>query len=184
MKSLQSVCLFCGARSGRRPVWVEATQRMARLLAQQQVTIIYGGGHAGLMGVVADTALSEGGRVEGVIPEGLKDRELAHLGLSELHVVKTMHQRKALMEVLSEAVITLPGGFGTLDEFFEILTWRQLGIHRKPIGLLNTQGYFDPLLDFCKRAVDEDFVSVEDYEKIIVESEPEALWDRLTLSCK
>jgi uncharacterized protein (TIGR00730 family) len=175
-----SVCIFCGARSGQGSQWLFAAQEMAQILARNGVKLVYGGGHTGLMGAIADSALGAGGLVVGVIPAALQDQEMAHQGLSELFVVGTMHERKALMAELSNAFIALPGGFGTLDEFFEILTWRQLGIHTKPIALLNVRGYFDSLIEFCERAVMDGFVSPQDFSGIIIEIEPEKLWQRLT----
>ncbi|MFN0316980.1 MAG: TIGR00730 family Rossman fold protein, partial [Burkholderiales bacterium] len=134
---MKRICVFCGASAGSRPVFAEAAKDLGALLARRNTGIVYGGGNVGLMGVLAGAALAEGGEVIGVIPRSLMERELAHTGLTELHVVATMHERKALMADLSGAFIALPGGFGTLDEFFEILTWAQLGIHSKPCGLLN-----------------------------------------------
>lgn len=156
--SIQSVCLFCGSNSGIRPAYTRAAQELGRTLAARAITLVYGGGNIGLMGEAADAALAAGGRVIGVIPGFLKEKEVAHHGLSELHVTQTMHERKALMEDLSGGFIALPGGFGTYDELFEMLTWAQLSVHSKPIGLLNVDGFFDPLLAMVKHGVNEGFV--------------------------
>lgn len=150
--------MFCGSTSGVRPIFRESAAAFASLLAQRGIAIVYGGGHVGLMGVLADAALAAGARVTGVIPKALADREVAHDGLTELHVVDTMHQRKAMMADLADAFVAMPGGFGTFEEFFEAVTWTQLGVHHKPCGLLNIDGYFDPLLAACDRALDEGFL--------------------------
>jgi uncharacterized protein (TIGR00730 family) len=174
-----AVCVFCGSSSGGRPEYAAAARALGSLLAQRGVTLVYGAGHVGLMGVLADAALAAGGRVVGVIPQGLVDRELAHSGLSELHIVRTMHERKALMADRSGAFLALPGGYGTADELFEILTWAQLGIHDKPIGLLNVAGYFDPLLAWLDRAVQDRFVRAEHRLLLQVGEQPETLVDSL-----
>lgn len=153
------VCVFCGAHAGKEPAFAEAAAALGRSLAHRGLGIVTGGGHVGLMGVIADAALAEGGRVIGVIPQALADREVAHEGLTKLHVVSTMHERKAMMADLSDAFIALPGGYGTLDEFCEIVTWAQLGIHDKPIGLLNVEGYYDELVALLGTAVKNGFVS-------------------------
>jgi len=154
-----NLCVFCGSRTGRSEVFAHAAAELARTLAERQIGIVYGGGHVGLMGVLADAALAAGGRVVGVIPQALADREVAHHGLTELYVVNSMHERKALMADLSDAFVALPGGYGTLDELCEIVTWAQLGIHDRPIGLLNAEGYFEDLLALFDRAVKEGFIS-------------------------
>jgi uncharacterized protein (TIGR00730 family) len=156
---VKNVCVFCGSRTGRNDVFARSAAELGRKLAQRGIGIVYGGGHVGLMGVLADAALAAGGRVIGVIPQALADREVAHHGLTELHVVNSMHERKALMADLSDAFIALPGGYGTLDEFCEIITWAQLGIHDRPIGLLNVEGYYDQLLALFDGAVAHDFIS-------------------------
>jgi uncharacterized protein (TIGR00730 family) len=155
---MRRVCVFCGSSVGGPAVYAEAARRLGTTLAAGGLGLVYGGGHVGLMGVLADAVLAAGGTVVGVIPQALVDRELAHAGLTELHVVATMHQRKALMADLSDAFVALPGGFGTADELFEILTWAQLGLHAKPVGLLNTAGFFDPLLAWVDRCVLEQFI--------------------------
>lgn len=153
---------------------------MATELARRGVDIVYGGGNVGLMGVVSDAALEAGGKVIGVIPQGLVSRELAHPSLTELHVVHSMHERKALMAELSDAFIALPGGFGTLEEFCEVVTWTQLGIHRKPCGLLNVGGYYDGLLAFLAHALQQDFVRPSHFEIVVASSDPHDLLDRLS----
>lgn len=176
---MQSLCVFCGSAKGKNPVYAEEARRLGQALAGAGVTLVFGAGHIGLMGVLADAVLEAGGKAIGVIPKVLMDRELAHLGLTQLHVVDTMHQRKALMADLSDGFIALPGGYGTLDETFEILTWAQLGIHAKPIGLLNTAGYFDPLLAWLDRAVEDGFIRAEHGELLNVATNPDELLDAL-----
>lgn len=151
---------------------------MAALLAENGITIVYGGGSIGLMGVLADAALEAGGRVIGIIPVHLGEKEIAHAGLSELHVVRTMHERKALMMELSDAFIALPGGLGTLEELFEVLTWSQLGLHAKPCGLLNVRGYYDPLLALLDRAVEQGFLRRE-HRGLLVDTDPAGLLEQL-----
>jgi uncharacterized protein (TIGR00730 family) len=169
------LCVFCGSQAGGRPVYAEAARRLGGALAARGWGLVYGGGHVGLMGVLADAALAAGGEVIGVIPQGLVARELAHPGLTRLHVVGTMHERKALMADLAEAFAALPGGFGTADELFEALTWAQLGLHAKPVGLLNVGGYFDPLLDWLDASVREGFVAAEHRRFLRVAPDAEAL---------
>jgi len=152
------VCVFCGSRVGGPVAYTESARRLGELLAGRGLGLVYGGGHVGLMGVLADAALRAGGEVIGVISQGLVDAELAHTNLTRLYVVDTMHQRKALMADLADAFVALPGGFGTADELFEILTWFQLALHNKPIGLVNVAGFFDPLLAWLDHAVREGFL--------------------------
>ena len=177
--SVRAVCVFCGSSRGARPEYAEAARRMGVVLAARNLTTVTGAGHVGLMGVLADAALASGGRVVGVIPHGMVERELAHRGLSELHVVETMHQRKALMAERAAAFAALPGGVGTADEFFEIVTWRQLHVHNKPIGLLNVAGFFDPLLAWLDRTVTEGFLRSKHRGLLHVADEPETLLDLL-----
>lgn len=172
---LKSVCLFCGSSAGRDPVYGDSARAMGRELAERGIRLVYGGGRVGLMGAVADAVLAAGGEAVGVIPRSLQEREVGHTGLSELHVVETMHQRKALMAELAGAFIAMPGGIGTLEELFEIWTWGQLGIHRKPLGLLNVAGFFDPLLAFLEHIVDEGFLRAEHRASVAVESTPAEL---------
>jgi uncharacterized protein (TIGR00730 family) len=176
---MRRVCVFCGSSPGARPAYAEATAEVARLLVGEGIGVVYGGGHVGLMGVLADTAMAEGGEVIGVMPQALVDREIAHGRISELRVVGSMHERKALMAELSDAFIALPGGAGTLDELFEVYTWAQLGLHDKPCGLLDVEHYFASLVDFLDHAVRERFVREEHRAMLMVERDPRALIDRL-----
>jgi uncharacterized protein (TIGR00730 family) len=179
---MQRVVVFCGSSPGARPQYADAATTLGRLLAEQGVAIVYGGASVGLMGAVADGALAAGGEVIGVIPQRLVDREIAHRGLSKLHVVGTMHERKALMAELSDAVVALPGGTGTLDELFELFTWAQLGLHRMPIGLLDVGGYWQPMLVFLRHAVTERFLRAEHLETLLVDPDPAGLLHRLAAS--
>jgi uncharacterized protein (TIGR00730 family) len=174
----ERVLVFCGSSPGRRPEYAAAAGKLGRLLAERRIGLVYGGASVGLMGAVADAALGAGGEVIGVIPRRLVESELAHAGLSDLRMVETMHERKALMAELSDAVIALPGGTGTLDELFEMFTWSQLGLHRKPIGLLNIAGYWEGLLAFLDHMVDERFIHAENRDTLLVEREAATLLDR------
>ena len=176
---MRSICVFAGSNSGARAEYAAAARELGQALARRQIGLVYGGARVGLMGALADEALSAGGRVIGVMPEALVAKEVAHRSLSELRIVKSMHERKAMMAELSDGFVALPGGWGTLDEFFEIITWAQLGMHRKPCGLLNVQGYFDTLLAFVEHSVDEGFVRREHRSMISVSSSPIALLDLL-----
>jgi uncharacterized protein (TIGR00730 family) len=176
---VKRACIFCGSSPGARPAYTEATEDLARLLVDNEIGLVFGGASVGLMGRLADTVISECGEAIGVIPQSLVEREIAHLGLSDLHVVDTMHERKQLMADLADAFVALPGGLGTLDELFEIYTWAQLGLHRKPIGLLNVEGYFDGLADFLEHAVAERFVREDHREMLIVEEEAGPMLERL-----
>jgi uncharacterized protein (TIGR00730 family) len=158
MKQLDSIGVFCGSATGTRPIYATIARNLGEELARRCVTLVYGGGRVGLMGIVADAVLGAGGRAIGVIPEALATKEIAHDGLTELHVVSGMHERKALMATKSSAFLTLPGGIGTLEEFFEILSWGALGIHQKPLGILNVDGYFDPLLALLDHGITEQFI--------------------------
>jgi uncharacterized protein (TIGR00730 family) len=176
---LESVCVFCGSNRGNDAAFARAAEGLGRLLAREGTTLVYGGGHTGLMGALADAALSAGGRVIGVIPAGLAERELAHTRLSEQHVVTGMHERKALMASLASAFVALPGGLGTLDELFEIWTWAQLGFHEKPIGLLDVNGFFRPLLELTAEIVKFGFARRENLELVLVDDDAERLLARL-----
>ncbi len=169
---MRSVCVFCGSSSGTEQAYAEAARALGRTLAESGITLVYGGGRVGLMGVVADAALGAGGEVVGVIPKALLEREIAHDGLTDLRVVGSMHERKALMSALCEGFIALPGGTGTLEEFFEALTWAQLGEHRKPCGFLDVGGYYGPLLAVFDQMVAQGFLSEEHRSMILVETEP------------
>ena len=173
------VCVFCGSRTGRDSQYIEAARRVGACLVRRGLGLVYGGGNIGLMGVLADAVLAGNGDVVGVIPGALADKELAHAGLTELHVVDSMHLRKALMAEKSSAFVALPGGYGTADEFFEILTWRQLHIHDKPIGLLNVNGFFDPLLAWVDAMIREGFVKASNRDLMIVSDDADDLLVRL-----
>ena len=175
----RSICVFCGSRPGARPEYLACARRLGEVLASRGLRLVYGGSTVGLMGALADAALARGGEVVGVIPRSLVEREIAHLGLTELRVVGTMHERKALMAHLSDAFVALPGGFGTWDELFEIVTWAQLGLHHKPAGLLNVAGYFEPMLEMVRRAVAEGFIAPENEALLRSADEPELLVDLL-----
>ena len=173
------ICVFTGSRHGARSEYAEAAKRLGRDLVGRNYGLVYGGGNVGLMTVIADTVLELNGHVTGVIPGSLVGKEVAHRGLSDLRVVDSMHERKALMASLSDAFIALPGGFGTFEEFCEAVTWTQLGLHRKPCGLLNVAGYYDPLVALFDRAVSDGFIRAENRGIVVTDSDPEALIDRL-----
>lgn len=176
---MKSICVFCGSRLGSKAIFRDVATSVGKLLAHQQLRLVYGGGNIGLMGVVADAVLASGGEVIGVIPSHLQEKEVGHVGLTQLHVVSTMHERKALMANLADAFIALPGGFGTFEEFCEILTWAQLDLHRKPCGLLNVDGFYDPLLTLFDRAVDEGFLRPEYRSMVLTATDPDELLMRL-----
>jgi uncharacterized protein (TIGR00730 family) len=176
---MKRVCLFCGSSVGERPVYAEAARELGRTIAERGIGLVYGGGNVGLMGIAADAALAAGGEVIGVIPKALRDREIAHPGLTKLHVVGSMHERKALMSDLADGFIAMPGGFGTLDELMEVLTWAQLGIHRKPCGLLNVDNFFAPLLTMLDRAVADRFLRPQHRALVLVAAKPAELLDRM-----
>lgn len=176
---IQSICVFCGSSPGLIPDYIEAARQLGRFVAEKQVTMVYGGSRVGLMGAAADAALDAGGRVVGVIPEALVAKEVAHTRLTHLRVVASMHERKALMAELADAFVALPGGCGTLEEFFEVLTWGQLGLHHKPCALLNISGYFDHLLALLDHAVAQRFVHPLHREMIIVARDGRELLDAL-----
>jgi uncharacterized protein (TIGR00730 family) len=172
------ICVFTGSRHGARSEYAEAAKRLGRELVARNYGLVYGGGNVGLMTVIADTVLELNGHVTGVIPDSLVSREVAHRGLSDLRVVNSMHERKALMAELSDGFIAMPGGIGTMEEFFEVLSWAQLGIHEKPCGLLNVAGYYDPLVQFLDHAVNQDFIKPKHRALLVVEREPAELLDR------
>ncbi|HJV07840.1 MAG TPA: TIGR00730 family Rossman fold protein [Chromobacteriaceae bacterium] len=176
---MKSVCLFCGSNKGSNPRYAEAARLFGQTLAEQGITLVYGAGNVGLMGVAADAALAAGGKVVGVIPRFLQAKEVAHHALSEIHITHTMHERKALMAELSDGFVALPGGFGTFDELFEILTWAQLGIHGKPIGLLNVAGFYDPLMQMVKQTIDAGFVREQNLSLFTLAETPTALLDSM-----
>ena len=177
---MKRICVFCGSNAGARSEYAEAARALATILAERKLGIVYGGGNVGLMGVLADAALARGGEVIGVIPQKLVDKEVAHRGVTELRIVETMHERKALMNDLSDAFLALPGGFGTLDEFFEVLTWAQLGFHGKPCALLNVAGYYDGMLAMLDHAVTERFLRPAHRELVIADTDPLRLLQRLS----
>jgi uncharacterized protein (TIGR00730 family) len=177
---MRRLCVFCGSQVGKQPFYAENARRLGSLLAQHGVGLVYGAGNIGLMGVLTDAVLKAEGEVIGVIPKALVEKEVAHAQLTELHVVDTMHQRKALMADRADGFAALPGGYGTADELFEILTWAQLGLHAKPIGLLNVAGYFDPLLGWLERMVQEGFLKPKHFRLLQVAEQVEQLLNMLT----
>jgi uncharacterized protein (TIGR00730 family) len=177
---VRRVCVFCGSSLGRDPRHADEARALARELVSRGIGLVFGGGSVGLMGVVADEVLAAGGAVTGVIPHGLAARELAHRGVVDMRIVPTMHARKALMADLADGFVALPGGIGTLEELFEIVTWSQLGIHRKPVGVLNVAGYYDPLVALLDHAVAGGFVPARSRDLVIVDEQPSRLLDRLS----
>ncbi len=177
---LKSICVFCGSSAGKKPAFFQAAVRLGKLLARNDQTLVYGGSNVGLMKIIADAALSEGGRVMGVMVNSLVEKEVAHDRLSEMRIVDTMSERKALMAELSDGFIAMPGGIGTLDELFEIWTWSQLGFHRKPFGLLNVDGFFDPLIAYLTAVADQGFMRPEHLEMLSVDDDPARLLERLS----
>jgi len=176
---MHAICVFCGASPGDRPAYSEAARTLAAQLARRNLTLVYGGGSIGVMGILADAMLDHGGRVIGVLPEHLSRREVAHSGVTEMHIVGSMHERKALMARRADAFIALPGGLGTLEELFEVLTWSQLGLHIKPCALLNVDGYYDPLIAFLDGAVARGFVQQRHREMLLIDTHPARLLDRI-----
>ena len=176
---LTAVSVYCGSNPGTDHAYAEAATAMGTALAQRGIDMVYGGGHVGLMGIAADAALAAGGHVHGVITRALQEHEVEHVGLTSLTVVETMHERKFTMADRSDAFVMLPGGFGTLDEFFEVVTWTQLGVHAKPCGVLDVRGFFDPLLAFLDHATNEQFIRPPHRESIVVGTDAGALLDQL-----
>jgi uncharacterized protein (TIGR00730 family) len=187
---MQSLCVFCGASAGQKPVYQHAAQVLGKLIAQQELELIWGGGHVGLMGIIADSVLAAGGRVWGVIPGFMASRELAYVtdaanpGTAEILIVDSMHSRKAAMAARADAFVALPGGFGTMDEFFEILTWAQLGLHDKPIALLNVEGFFNPLMAMIEHMQAEGFVKPQHSNLVACADTPEKLLAALNTRSK
>jgi uncharacterized protein (TIGR00730 family) len=181
-KAALSLCVYCGSRNGSEAAYADAAREVGSLIGRQGWQLVYGGGRAGLMGIVADAALAAGAKVIGVIPASLMERELGHAGLTELHVVETMHQRKTLMAERADAFLALPGGIGTFEELFEAWTWRQLGYHDKPLGLLNVAGYYDALLAFIAQVTEHGFVSAAQRDLLEVDSKAAPLLARLAES--
>ncbi|WP_226668489.1 TIGR00730 family Rossman fold protein [Microbulbifer aggregans] len=170
---MKKICVYCGSSPGRRPEYLAATEALAEELVRRDIGLVYGGAGIGIMGAMADAVVARGGHVTGIIPHALANREVVHSGLNELRVVGSMHERKALMEDVSDGFIALPGGLGTLEELFEILTWSQLGFHRKPCGLLNVAGYYDGLIRFLDHTVAEELVA-DQYRKMLLQAEDPA----------
>lgn len=178
-RSFKRLCVFCGSSHGAHPAYIEAAKQVGAELARRGIALVYGGGNVGLMGVLADSVLASAGEVIGVIPEALMTKEVGHRGLPDLRIVKTMHERKALMAELSDGFIALPGGIGTFEEFFEIVTWAQLGLHSKPCALLNVNGFYDPLLRLLDHAIEERFVKPKQRALVLVETDFKVLVDRM-----
>ena len=176
---MKSIAVYCGASSGLDPKYADAARALARVLVEHNIGLVYGGGNVGLMGTIADEVLRLGGEATGVIPRALLEREVGHTGLTRMFVVKDMHERKAMMADLSDGFIAMPGGMGTLEELFEMLTWSQLGIHAKPVGVLNVDGFYDGLVGFLGHLRVEGFVRAEHAGLMMVEATPEALVRRL-----
>jgi len=174
---MKSICVYCGSNAGQDPAFLEVADRLGQIMALRGIELVYGGGRVGLMGRIADATLAAGGRVVGVIPEFLALKEIAHMELTTLHVVKSMHARKAKMEQLSEGFIAMPGGIGTMEEMFEIWTWAQLGQHRHPVGLLNVNGYYDELVAFLDKMTEQGFLAPEHRGALIVAERPTRLLD-------
>ena len=174
-----TICVYCGSRDGARAEYADAARALGGMIGERGWSLVYGGSQVGLMGAIADAVLAAGGRAVGVIPQTLMRREIGHRGLTQLHVVQTMHQRKQMMAERADAFVALPGGIGTMEELFEAWTWRQLGYHAQPIGLLNVNGYYDTLLQFMQRTVEEGFLSPAQMAMIDVEDDPARLLDTL-----
>jgi hypothetical protein len=175
---MKNICVYCGSSPGRLAAYADGARALAQALVERDMGLVYGGASIGLMGLIADTVLRLGGRAVGVIPQALARKEVAHKGLTELHITHTMHERKTLMAELSDGFIAMPGGIGTFEELFEIWTWAQLGIHAKPVGLLNVAGYYDALTAFLDHATQEQFLKPQHRSVLIVAPEPNALLDR------
>ena len=176
---IKTLCVFCGSSMGRQEVYASSAQKLAEYLIEKKISLVYGGANVGLMRILADTMLAAGGTVTGVMPQSLVEREVAHPGLSEMHIVGGMQERKSLMTDLSDAFVALPGAYGTLDELFEVLTWNQLGLINKPIGLLNIDGFFNPLLQMLDHAVEEKFLRPEHRDMLLMDSDIDSLCLRL-----
>jgi uncharacterized protein (TIGR00730 family) len=177
---MKSLCVYCGASIGRLDIYAAGARALAKAMVDRNIELVYGGGNVGLMGVIADEVMRLGGRATGVIPQALVDKEVAHGTLTRLHVVRNMHERKAMMADLSDGFVAMPGGIGTLEELFEIFTWSQLGFHAKPIGLLNVNGFYDGLTGFLKHVVDEGFLKQKQAGLLLTENDPEQLIARMS----
>lgn len=176
---MRRICVYAGSNVGARRDYADAAEQLARAIVARGLGIVYGGGNVGLMGVLADAALAQGGEVIGVMPDALVAREIGHHGVTELRIVSSMHERKATMSELADAFVALPGGFGTIEELVEVLTWSQLGIHAKPCALLDVAGFYQPLVDFFARAAKEGFVREQHHAMLLVDTDPGALLDRM-----
>ncbi|MBF3736834.1 TIGR00730 family Rossman fold protein [Burkholderia pseudomallei] len=176
---MNSVCVYCGSANGAKHVYADAARAFGRALANAGLTLVYGGGRVGLMGVIADEVIASGGRAIGVITELLYDKEVGHTGLTELHVVPDMHHRKKMMAELADAFVAMPGGAGTLEEFFEVYTWAQLGYHRKPVALYNVDAFYQPLITLLEHTVDEGFMQRTYFDALCIDAAPDALIDQL-----
>ncbi len=176
---MKSICVFCGANFNGDPLLSDAIDQLAEIMTNQNIALVYGGGKVGVMGLLADAILNKGGKAEGVLPKFLMDKEIAHTGLTKLHIVETMHERKQLMGDLCDGFITLPGGLGTMEEFFEVLTWLQLGLHSKPVGILNVNGYYDMLLKQLDVMVEQRFLKPVNRELVLSATDPIELVDMM-----
>lgn len=175
---MKSICIYCGSSPGASPSYAQRARTLAQAMVKDNIALVYGGGNVGLMGIIADEVIRLGGRATGVIPEALLQKELGHKGLTQLHIVKDMHERKAMMADLADGFIAMPGGVGTLEELFEVFTWAKLGFHQKPIGLMNVDGFYDSLLQLIQHMVTQRFLKEEHAELLIAEEQPEALLQR------
>ncbi len=178
-KSLRTLCVYCGSSAGRDPAYADAARALGRQMAERGLSLVYGGGHVGLMGIIADAVLDAGGEVTGVIPAALMEAEVGHERLSRLHVVKDMHERKAMMAEQADGFIAMPGGIGTLEELFEVMTWLQLGYHAKPVGVLNVRGFYDGLLAFLDQQQATGFLRAEHRALLIADTDPASLLERM-----
>lgn len=179
IRKMKRLAVFCGSKTGKNPVYAKAAREFGQILAKNNVEIVFGGGKVGIMGIVADAALAAGGKVIGIIPEKLMDMEVGHTGLTELHVVKTMHERKAMMAMLADGFVALPGGIGTIEEIIEVYTWHQIGYHTKPCAFLNTNGYWDQLIGFIQHMVNEGFLPESQKDELLIASGPEEMLNAL-----
>jgi uncharacterized protein (TIGR00730 family) len=176
---MKTLCVYCGSSLGASPVYAEAARLLAKSMVDDNIGLVYGGGNVGLMGIIADEVIRLGGEATGIIPKALMDKEVGHSGLTRLHIVKDMHERKAMMASLSDGFIAMPGGIGTLEELFEVFTWSQLGLHNKPIGLLNVEGFYDGLIAFLRHVVEERFLKTEQASLLLHETDACLLVERL-----